>query len=552
MNNTVLNVPISTLKTKCSGRHDQCVSFAEKFLVNMEDPELTEDFIKKYISHIHIESGVYNNCLSTYNPKSEKVCRFITEAIIKKNVLITPATFGCFYSYLPDNSLLNILKTQIKIDPSFVGKLILLSNTPSGYGSSQSFPYVLANNISSRPNVSKFLMELIPISQFNSFIDKIKNNINNSSDQLIAEYIKNNSEQYIKENAYFIKLTQIVPYKNNIIKEIYKIVNKIGDAKLTTEIFNKSINNLDKNIILSILESDNSIIPDNKMVDALLNKVHVNNGPRGAINNKTIAEIMDILILYGLKVDRELVIKLLDKCCYINNIEKYDIDINEEMLTICSNHSYYPYKFTIKPPLKVLISECSKYDNLDTIKRLKELGGEYNSECLKQACTTSKNGRVIKYLINECGVKATDECVQTFQNTYRIDALDLIIKGYNPKSNNLTNTDQKSNQKPNQSSGIELDPKSTMEVERREIEISDDLNYTLKSKIKKFFGVNKKSIKYNDLYELVLKYLIANKLVIGNYFVLNTDLGSMLKIESCNILHIDQLHNILTYFIDVQ
>ncbi len=37
---------------------------------------------------------------------------------------------------------------------------------------------------------------------------------------------------------------------------------------------------------------------------------------------------------------------------------------------------------------------------------------------------------------------------------------------------------------------------------------------------------------------------------VGNYFVLNNELALILKLESCSIIHIDQIHNILTYFIE--
>ncbi len=49
----------------------------------------------------------------------------------------------------------------------------------------------------------------------------------------------------------------------------------------------------------------------------------------------------------------------------------------------------------------------------------------------------------------------------------------------------------------------------------------------------------------------MLKYLITKKLVIGNYFIINDELASILKLESCFILHIDQVKNIITYFIDL-
>jgi hypothetical protein len=76
------------------------------------------------------------------------------------------------------------------------------------------------------------------------------------------------------------------------------------------------------------------------------------------------------------------------------------------------------------------------------------------------------------------------------------------------------------------------------------------MEYILKNKIKKLFEYKKKNILYTDLVELMLKYLIANKLIIGNYFVINNELSILLKLNQCTIINIDQIDNILSYFID--
>ena len=47
-----------------------------------------------------------------------------------------------------------------------------------------------------------------------------------------------------------------------------------------------------------------------------------------------------------------------------------------------------------------------------------------------------------------------------------------------------------------------------------------------------------------------MKNYISNDLVIGNYFVINSKMSLFLKINHCTIMNIDELHNILTYFID--
>ena len=80
------------------------------------------------------------------------------------------------------------------------------------------------------------------------------------------------------------------------------------------------------------------------------------NGSRDA---GKVAEIIDMLCEYNLVIDKNIVLKLLNHGCYINNIEKYDIEIDQEILKKCSDMSYYPYKFNITPDLEILLQECS-------------------------------------------------------------------------------------------------------------------------------------------------------------------------------------------------
>ena len=277
----------------------------------------------------------------------------------------------------------------------------------------------------------------------------------------------------------------------------------------------------------------------------MLAKAYPTHGFRGSSNNKIIADIIDVFIIYGLTVTKELIIKMLNKTCYIENIEKYNIPIDNDILYICSNYSYYPYKFDCKPPISVLIKECSKGDNLEIIKKLKEYGGVYNTTCLIEACKNPKNGRVIKYLVNECGVQANNDCITAFQTAYHIDSLDIIIKGYNPKVNEQTKSNENKFTEINSNSLIQIQPRN-INYDKNDIK----LDFNLKTKIRKFFDYKKKTIKYLEIYEIILKYLIDNKLVIGNYFVLNNELANILKLEGCMLLHIDQIGNMISYFIE--
>jgi hypothetical protein len=343
-----------------------------------------------------------------------------------------------------------------------------------------------------------------------------------------------------------IKIINNFINKPVIIKNIYRIISNSLNKNQKIDIFNKSISSYDKDLIFLILE-DKDIIPDINTINKLVEKNYVR--PEGSFNSKLVAEIIDLLCEYGLIITKQIVSKLLDHGCYINNLEKHGIEIDSELLGKCANHSYYPYKFDIKPSTDILKKECSKNSNFETIKKLKEFGGIYTTECLEEACGVNKNGKIIKYLINDCGVLVSDKCLEKFQETYKIEALDILMKKYKIQNPESSISDQ------NKSRTVELDVNSIMTVTPKDVKIIKDDNlieYDIKNKIINFFELKKKSIKYIELNLIFLKYLIKNKLVIGNYFIINEKLSSLLKIDYCTIMHMDQIHNILTYFIDIK
>ena len=385
------------------------------------------------------------------------------------------------------------------------------------------------------------------IGQFLRYLNKMTKINNAILDNVIIKFVNFNKQALkISGNKEIgIKIINNFINKPQIIKNIYMLISDSLDQTQKTDIFNKCISTYDKDLMFIMLEN-RDIIPDVNTINKLVEKCYVSSN--GFINAKMIADIIDLLCEYGLVITKLIVIKLIDHGCYVNNLEKHGIEIDSEILAKCANNSYYPYKFDIKPNIDILKIECSKHDNLNTIKKLKEFGGIYTVECLEEACGINKNGKVIKYLINECDVKVSDKCLEKFQESYKIEALDILMKKYkiqNPES-------YKTNQ--NQSRVIELDTKSIMTVTPRDIKIdrtNEELEYEVKGKIKTFFEFKKKYVKYIELYEIVLKYLISNKLIIGNYFVINDKLSKLLKINYCSIINTDQLHNILTYFIDV-
>jgi len=524
-----------TFQTKaCDHKHTVCLNNIQFFKSSMA--KLTTANLEKFIDSVLI-NGNYNNCLSNYsNKNSELVLDFII--LSSGLVVINPAKLisltQCISS---DEKLISIIKNQLKLNPNYKKELINCKSAKTYYNNNLYFMLMCIS--SKKMNTINFMMEDLDINNFFEMIKTVKDIISVDCEKIFCEYINKNKE-LIKTHKNINDLVDSFINKPKILKIVYNIMASSLTPQKKLDILNKVAlsNTLEPSLILIIMEG-NDIVPNDTTFTNLLSKIYFRS--TGALNSKTIAEIIDIFVLYGFKITKNVVISLLKNGCYVNSIEKHQIQIDNSILEECAELGYYPYDFTCIPSAKVMMRECTKENNLEQIRKLKEKGGVLTSECLEKACCVRKNGKVIKYIISDCKVKPNDACLIMYQTTYGLEALDIIMKNYDNKKEVV----KKNNDK------LILDNDSTMTVDKRNIEINAELDYTLKSKIKKILDYKKKTIKYVDLYELMLKYLINHNLIIGNYFVINNELCNLLKINQCTLINIDQLDNILSYFIDI-
>jgi hypothetical protein len=516
----------------CSNKHDICINNVNYFKTNMAG--LTTQNFDKFIDII-LQNGGYNNCLSSYsNKQCDVLMQFIVLASGMIPINVVKFISLCQYTQV-DEHIKNIIANQCKLNKNYKSDIVFCKTAKNYYGSATLF---MSQCVSSRKtNTFKFMLTDISVNTFFEIINQIKDSIPTDYDKFLNEYILLNHEAiktYDKLNTVIESLIN----KPKILKNIYSILapSLTPDKKL--DILNKVVITAspDPELILVIMEGKD-ICATNITLINLVSKTYFRN--TGAPNSKTISEIIDIFIMYGYVLTKDVIIMLLRKGCYVNKIEKYDIPIDESILEVCAELSYYPYDFSCIPPPKVMLKECSKSDNLIQIKKLKEKGGILNVQCLEKACAVKKNGKVIKYIINECKVKPNDKCLEEFQNTHGIEALDLLMQNYSNLKEENKNIKE-----------LNLDNESTMTIERRNIEINDTDEYIIKKKIKKFFDYKKNTINITELSELMLKYLISKKLIIGNYFLINNELCNLTKINQCTIVNIDQLENMLSYFVD--
>ena len=531
--NLLQNTQLGLVKiTKCDYSHKNCVNIVQKGTENFD--KITQQYFDEFI--LMIQQTKNCGCLIQYhNNKSYNIKSFIIKCASKFIIKDWPIIINNF----SDDDLIQILKNQILLIPNFIDIIISKEINLGYYTPKANFiNYLTVGKLKS----FEYILLSLNLEQLLIFANKYPNTTSIYTDNIIIEYFKKNKEiiSKIENITIMIQIMNCFIKKTQIITNIYLLISKNFTLIQKKDIFNKIIGNPEKNLILLILENKD-IIPDSITIDKLIDNLSGKN-QFGDKSCTKIAEIIDLMCEYGLIITKPIIMKLLNNNYYVNNLEKHGITVDQEILGKCAEKSFYPYEFDIIPDTNILLKECRKSDNLITIKKLKELGGIYTSECLEESCKLSRNGKVIKYLLSECDVEVNAKCLEAYEETYRTESLKILIEKY------------KSANKPKQilQKSVEIDKNSTIVVSLGEIKSFDNsIEYELKNKIRKFFNYKKKTIMYQELHQIVLKYLIDNKLVIGTYFVINDKLSELLKISNCSILHIDQLDNILTYFVTI-
>ena len=468
-----------TIKRLCDNSHKHCYEIIQN--ANNSKELITEEYFNDFIKLI--STSYYCSCLSPgYNLKHQEIKNFILTN--SKKFKICKLDF--IISFMSDTEMHELIEKQIFLDPELIDKLINLEMVHN-YNPKTNIINLLISNVPKTKTFEYIIMQM-SLFQFSKYLEKINKNFQSQIEIVINKYILKNKINLVQKKNIEIGLKILNTFisKPNIITTIYSVISENICQDKKKEVFNKSILTLDKNLMILLLEKKD-IIPDIFTIDKLVEKSY--SRPEGAYNSILIAEIIDLLYEYGLIIDKTIIMKLLDHGCYINNLEKHGISVDNEILAKCAHLSYYPYKFDIIPNTDILLKECSKQDNLSTIKKLKEFGGIYTTECLEQACLLQKNGKVIKFLVTECKVKITEKCLENFQEAYKIESLDIILTKYLLQSP-IKNSDSNLNK------NIDIDSKSTMTITPRNIKINikdNDIDFILKNKIRKFLEYKKKN-----------------------------------------------------------
>jgi hypothetical protein len=513
----------------CIGEsHNICYNNLQFFIKNPAN--ITYENINMFVELLVENTG----CIAGFNKKKTEIKQFLIS--VSSSISIKPYYNCILSSHFTDVELLTFIKNQKSLDDDYITKLISCNYTTK-YGNQMYFLIVCGTL--NKYKTLEYVFGFIDIDNFIIFTKQLKDNNIITIEKLLLNYIIINMEliKTNKQRCFLIEnLVNNARILDLLIKENINTLNSEEKITILNEIV-KTVN-INPLLILTIMESKD-VMPNMNTIKNFLSKV---NSSICRLNGtaKNIAEIIDIFIIYGFKITKEVIIMLLKKGCYINNIDRHYGEIDNSILEVCSEMNYFPYNITCIPSIKIMLLECAKQHNLEQIRQLHKKGGTFDIECLKNACHFKYNNEVIKYIITEGGVKPNKECLIIFQETYNVNGLECLME-------NFSDVKKIANFKNN---CIELSEDVSINIEPSNIKIEMDKEYILKNKIKKLFNYKGKNIKYDKLYELMLRYLIEQKLIIGNYFVINEELFNILKINQCTIVNIDEIDNILTYFIE--
>ena len=379
--------------------------------------------------------------------------------------------------------------------------------------------------------------------------------------QKLVDLNKNRYEYFVRQLV--IKNLAVLSTFPSVV-ELFSFITLSGnDERVILEIFDKCKTHADAQIkyegLLKLFIEKCSLDQIRFLLMKIKFNVTNNIFKNGIINGKESsynANLMDLLISFniGIEVNKELVINLLKRNQYINNISKYGIVINNEIMEIAAENDVFMYTTNDIPSEKYLSIMCSKAryykgekELLKELERLRQIGGIYTKKCMKSACLIGSHA-IINFLIDSCNLKLDDECVAPLCLYEETKIFAKIVKNYS-KTNLDLEVSPPDNKKQIFINDELITRVNCREINGKKMEINENEKYNIYNQIKELLNIKQEQITFQELYFTTLKFLINNKYVIGQYFFISGRLSKILKIDEGTICQIDDLKNVTQYFI---
>lgn len=235
--------------------------------------------------------------------------------------------------------------------------------------------------------------------------------------KLKEKNFKFNQGVLYKALKYFDYAKEFIDYllKNNLIidSKCLEIVCEFGSYDALKYVLNYKI--MPESIHFQ------KLFRSKKSEDTIVNRYYFNRNNNNNVDNDGFStegsgytkEKFELLSAHGYKLTRDDLIKSIETKCEIPNIEKYGLNLDQEILELCDNKDFFPsYEFTcISKDMMTLRDMCTKKSKVSINNFIKKHNLIPDNICMKNACKLKGNKSCIELLV-EKGGKLTDDCLK--------------------------------------------------------------------------------------------------------------------------------------------
>jgi hypothetical protein len=223
--------------------------------------------------------------------------------------------------------------------------------------------------------------------------------------------------------------SMLISLLNNGKEELASLFIQMG-CPVGNEALNAACYAKSKKVVSQVLQCH--VDPTREAFNSMFQLTGYYNSSGFAIDANKIAEIVDLLVEAGYQPDYDDVLTALKCHCFINGIERFNIEFTSDFIVECTKQGFYPYpNINVKPTIECLRIECKRVNNLANIKKLVKQGLKPDIECLRNACDSNSNVPTVRYLLEEHKIKPDIECIKKIAGHIRCPNLNIVLQHWN-------------------------------------------------------------------------------------------------------------------------
>jgi hypothetical protein len=247
--------------------------------------------------------------------------------------------------------------------------------------------------------------------------------------------IKFNLVKYIK--TWTNLAVDLIILSNNFT--VYKDLVDSRKINVTNEHLSYACISKNRNNDLIIFILKHEIIPNNENFQLIYKSVKnidysgiTISKTYNSVHRKDISVLLDYFLSVGYILTYDDIKNLIHNKISLENIHRYNIKIDDEIVDLCLKNNFYPdyfsnYNMSLEMLRKIFLY-VNRIGDLKMITKNTKIN--FDIECLRNACTIRDNYEIINYLI-QIGVRPDLTCLKIIINTYSNETEKLIF-------NNLT------------------------------------------------------------------------------------------------------------------